>query len=143
MSPPRLDDKYSLSVSRPDRITRDSELVALMEANDVRGSVFHVLNHTPEQAEDLYTVLVDDRLIVSLKVPRSAETPVVEELRSFPLRVYRDQIGQGKSRIHLDLATENARKLLQRFIPSLLIRYSTLYDRDIEGSLGRTLLEYQ
>lgn len=112
MSPQRLNDKYSTYVLQPDRVMRDAELVALMSEHDVRGFVFQILRHIPEQGEDLYTVLVDDSLVVEFEVPRTTKMTTVSEFSSFPLAMYRHELGQGKSRIRLDHATTNAHKLL-------------------------------
>ncbi len=108
MSPQRLHDKYSTYILQPDRVPHDAKLIALMDGKGVRGSVFQILKHIPEQGEDLYTFLVDDRLVVEFEVPRTAEMATVGEFCSSP----RDELGQGKSRIRLDQAMENARKLL-------------------------------
>lgn len=112
MSPQRLNDRYSTCVLQPDREMSDAELVALMSEHGVRGSVFQILRHIPEQGEELYTVLVDDSLVVEFEVPRTTKMTVVSEFSSFSLATYRHQLGQGKSRIRLDQATANARKLL-------------------------------
>jgi hypothetical protein len=81
-----------------------------MAANGERGTVFHVLNHIPEQYEDIYTVLVDDRSVVTFEIPRAAGALTLKELSVFSLRQYR----QGKPRIRLDRAAEDARKLLAK-----------------------------
>jgi hypothetical protein len=83
-----------------------------MAANGVRGTVFHMLDHIQEQYEEIYTVLVDDRSVVTFEVPRTAGTLTVEKFRVSPLAQYRDELGQGKSRMRLDRAAEDARKLL-------------------------------
>jgi hypothetical protein len=113
MPPQRLHDRYSSYVLQPARVPHDAKLIALLYGCGVRGTVFQILKHIPEQGEDLYTVLVDDRLVVEFEVSRTAEMETVGELCSSPLNVYRDELGQGKGRIRLDRATENARKLFR------------------------------
>jgi hypothetical protein len=44
---------------------RDRALIALVKRE---GSVYHVLGCTPDQAEDLYVILVDDGSVVSFRV---------------------------------------------------------------------------
>lgn len=112
MSPQRLNDRYSTYVLQPDQEMSDAKLVALMSEHGVRGLVFQILSHTPEQGEDLYTLLVDDNLVVQFEVPRTTKMTVVSEFSSFSLATYRHELGQGKSRIRLDQATANARRLL-------------------------------
>lgn len=111
MSPQRLNDRYSTYVLQPDREMSDAELVALMSEHGVRGFIFQILRHIPEQGEDLYTVLVDDNFVVEFEVPRTTKM-TVSEFSCFSLARYRHELGQGKSRICLDQATANARKLL-------------------------------
>jgi len=112
MLPQRLNERYSTYVLQPDREISDAELVALMSEHGVRGVVFQILRHIPEQGEDLYTVLVDDSLVVEFEVPRTTRMTAVSEFSIFSLAMYRHELGQGKSRIRLDQATANARKLL-------------------------------
>jgi hypothetical protein len=83
-----------------------------MAANGLRGTVFHVLNNIPEQYEDIYTVLIDDRSVVTFDIPRTVGALTVKELRVFSLSQYRDELGQGKSPMRLDRAAEDARILL-------------------------------
>ncbi|WP_156384822.1 hypothetical protein [Rhizobium sp. Leaf453] len=90
----------------------DAELVALMSEHGVRGFVFQILRHIPEQGEDLYTVLVDDSLVVEFEVTRTTKMTAVSEFSSFSLATYRYELGQGKDRIRLDQAARHARKLL-------------------------------
>ena len=112
MSPQRLNVSVSTCVLQPDRQVCDAKLVALMSEQGVRGSVFHVLRHVSEQGEDLYTMLVDDSLVVKFGVPRTTTVKAASEFSSFSLARYRHELGQGKSRIRLDQATANARRLL-------------------------------
>ena len=112
MPPERLDDKY-----RPSRLHADelnAELIHLMAAGGAAGSVFHVLRHIPEQGEDLYTILVDDRMVVHFEVPRRSRPPIAEDVRIVPLAQYRHGIGQGRARIRLDRAVEDARRFLAK-----------------------------
>ena len=112
MSPQRLHDKYKSRILQPHESSRDADLIGLMAANGERGTVFHVLNHIQEQYEDIYTVLIDDRSVVTFEIPRAAGAMTVKELSVFSLSQYREELGQGKRRIPLDRAAEDARKLL-------------------------------
>jgi hypothetical protein len=112
MSPQRLHDKYKSRILQPDESRQDADFICLMRANGVVGTVFHVLKWIPEQYEDVYTVLIDDRSVVTFEIPRTAGALAVKELRVFSLGRYRDEVGQGKSRMRLDRAAEDARKLL-------------------------------
>jgi hypothetical protein len=109
MSAQRLHDKYKSRTLQPHQSSQDADLIGLMAANGVCGTVFHMLDHIPEQFEDIYTVLV-----VTFEVPRTAGTLTVEEFCVSPLAQYRNELGQGKSRIRLDRAAEDARKFLMR-----------------------------
>ncbi|MBR0719348.1 hypothetical protein [Bradyrhizobium liaoningense] len=111
MSPKRLHDKYKSRILQPED-SGDAALINFMAANGERGTVFHVLGHILEQYEDIYTVLIDDRSVVTFEIPRTAGALAVKELSVFSLSQYRDELGQGKPRIRLDRAAEDARKLL-------------------------------
>lgn len=112
MSPQRFNDKYQSRILKPHESARDADLINLMAANGERGTVFHVLNHIPEQYEDIYTVLIDDRSVVTFEIPRAAGALTVREISVFSLNQYRNELGQGKRRIRLDRAAEDARRLL-------------------------------
>jgi len=115
MSPPQQpQDRYKSRALQPDEGSRDADLINLMAANGERGTVFHVLNLITEQYEDIYTVLIDDRSVVTFEIPRAAGALSVKELSVFSLRQYRDELGQGKCRMRLDRAVEDARKLLAK-----------------------------
>ncbi|MHC2333500.1 hypothetical protein [Bradyrhizobium sp. USDA 4454] len=83
-----------------------------MAANGERGTVFHLLSHIREQYEDIYTVLIDDRSVVTFEIPRAAGAMTVKELRIFSRSQYREELGQGKLRMRLDRAAKDARELL-------------------------------
>jgi hypothetical protein len=114
MSPQRLHDKYQSRVLRPHESGRDADLITLLAANGEHGTVFHYLDHIPEQFEDIYTVLIDDRSVVTFEIPRTAGARAVKELSVFSLSQYRNELGQGKRRIRLDRAVKDARKLLMK-----------------------------
>lgn len=71
-----------------------------------------MLEHIIEQYEDLYTVLVDDGSVVTFEVPRTAGTLNADEFCVSPFAQYRNELGQGKSRMRLDRAAEDARNFL-------------------------------
>ncbi|MBD9647629.1 hypothetical protein IB267_04595 [Ensifer sp. ENS09] len=106
-----LRDRYKSPLLQPDENSRHAHLVELLAADGVSGAVVHVLKHVSEQGEDIYTLLVDDRLVASFEVPRDGISAAIA-FRVSPLARYRHEIGQGKSRMRLDRAVEDARKLL-------------------------------
>lgn len=105
-------DRYWCPVLTPNEVISHARLVSLMAQNGATGAVFHVLGHIPEECEDLYTVLVDGRLVVEFEVPRLPGSAAVEQFKATALKEYRDALGQGKRRLRLDWATEDARKQL-------------------------------
>jgi hypothetical protein len=113
MSAQRLHDKYKSNTLQPDQVSH-ADLISLMAANGASGAIFHVLAHTPSQLEDIYAILIDDRLVAAFEVPRTAGALTAEEFCITPLAQYRNELGQGKSRITLDRAVEDARKLLKK-----------------------------
>ncbi|MGJ5140164.1 hypothetical protein ACQR1V_19415 [Bradyrhizobium oligotrophicum] len=107
----RLRDRYELNALLPEDVRR-AELLTLIDRLCPGGSIHHVLWHIPEQAEDVYTILVDDHSVVSFDVPRGRDPMILTGVRIQSFRQFRNEIGQGKDRIRLDGAAERARKLL-------------------------------
>ncbi|MGJ5092390.1 hypothetical protein ACQR18_09950 [Bradyrhizobium oligotrophicum] len=107
----RLKDRYELNALLPEDARR-AELLTLIDRLCPGGSIHHVLWHIPEQAEDVYTILVDDHSVVSFDVARGRDPMILTEVRIQSLKEFRHEIGQGKDRIRLDGAAERARKLL-------------------------------
>jgi len=107
----RLPDRYEVYALLPEDVRR-AELLSLINRVCPGGSIHHVLRFIPEQAEDVYTILVDDHSVVSFDVPRGSHPMIPTEVRIQGFKEFRDRIGQGKERIRLDGAVEQARKLL-------------------------------
>jgi hypothetical protein len=53
------------------------------------ATVFHVLTETPEQMEDSFAVLVDDRLVVAFDLRRSDPLQQPENVKNYHLQEYR------------------------------------------------------
>jgi hypothetical protein len=51
-------------------VERGSAFRATLTALEPDASIFHVLAHTPEQMEDIYAVLVDDRFVLGFEIGR-------------------------------------------------------------------------
>lgn len=100
---PRLDEKSC---------EPSAALLDLLYRLEVEGSVFHVIEHIPEQTEDVFTVLCDDQIVLSFEVPRNTSPLIAEGLKRKPVAQYRLEIGQGKKRIRLDRTLENVWTLL-------------------------------
>ena len=65
----------------------------------------------PDQFDDTYAIMVDDRLIVRFELRRaSGASP--EEVQTETFEDHWRRIGQGKARIRLDRLAKAARKLL-------------------------------
>jgi hypothetical protein len=71
------------------------------------AAICHVLDHVPEQFEDLYVLLVDGRQIIEFELPRG-EKPLPTEVKLWELADYRRHIGQGRARIRLDRVVAEA-----------------------------------
>jgi hypothetical protein len=100
---------------QPETSRGDAALVDLVRSQGITASVFHVLDHVPEQCEDLYILLCDDNLVVSFEVLHGKMPLQADQIVDTPINEYRHKIGQGKHRIRLDETLKNARVLLGRW----------------------------
>ena len=83
-----LPDRYEVYALLPEDARR-AELLTLINRVCPGGSIHHVLGYIPEQAEDVYTILVDDHSVVSFDVPRGAshaQSTAVQLLGNAPNR---------------------------------------------------------
>lgn len=107
--PQRLTDRDEVP-----EIDRDNDLITALGKIGQDGAVFHSLRWIPDQYEDFYTILVDDRIVVKFEVDRKLGTILPESVETDSFEQYRRQIGQGKDRIKLDKAAAKARARLSR-----------------------------
>jgi hypothetical protein len=78
------------------------------------GSVFFVLTDTPEQTSDILRVLVDDRIIVAFELDRRDSEVPPREVRIYTVEEYRRELGNDLAEAELRIATELARRELNR-----------------------------
>ncbi|WP_316231572.1 hypothetical protein [Bradyrhizobium sp. SZCCHNR1051] len=109
----RLTDRYQVNVLLPEDAFR-AELLRQIDRVCPGGSTCHVLRHIPEQGEDVYTILIDDHTVVSFDAPRGGGPLVLAEVTIQAIADYRNQIGQGKERIRLNRAVEQARQMINK-----------------------------
>jgi hypothetical protein len=107
----RLKDRYQVDLLLPEDAYR-AELLAQLDLICPGGSFHHVLRFTPEQCEDVYTILVDDHTVVSFDLPRARKPMVLTAVTIQSVADYRTQIGQGTQRIRLQRAAERAREMI-------------------------------
>jgi len=95
-----------------ERVERGSRLYDELAKLYPNGSVFHLLTCTPEQAEDVYAVLVDDRCVVSFEIRRNDADAVAEDVKSVHVEQYRRGI-RGIAQADLRAARDLARACLK------------------------------
>jgi hypothetical protein len=70
----------------------------------------HVLTDTPGQFTDLYIVLLDGVEVLRFKLPRSGK-PAPQDVERLGLEQFRREVGQGKFRLMVERAVEDARTM--------------------------------
>ncbi|CAM5621062.1 hypothetical protein MAUB1S_10580 [Mycolicibacterium aubagnense] len=99
-----------------DRYSIDGALLGTENALDLRlldalkslgkvGSRFYLASLIPDQYEDFYTILIDDREVVSFELSHR-DPAVPEEVQIVSAAEYRHNLGQGKKRIRFDRLLE-------------------------------------
>lgn len=113
MSSKYLNDRYGIEGTRlrPEGNHRDQILVDRLRILDVEGTVYHLMEEIPDQFEDFYTIMVDDRLVVRFALGRGPDA-VPEDIQIETLNDHRQRIGQGKARIRLDRWVDATRILM-------------------------------
>lgn len=99
---------------RPEVDGRDAKIYRALRHITDDGSVFYVLTDTPEQFEDVFRILVDDKMVVAFELERRDPKALPTEVRQYALGEYMDAIGSGLSGIKLRLALDLARQDLGR-----------------------------
>lgn len=87
---------------------RDQRILKALASVDMAGRLHHLVSEIPDQFEDFYTVLIDDREVVSFELSRS-DPAVPEDVHRYSVASYRELLGQGKSRIRFDRLLEAAK----------------------------------
>lgn len=99
---------------RPEADSRDARIYRALRHVTGEGSVFYVLTDTPEQFEDVFRILVDDKTVVAFELERRDPKALPTEIRQYSVKEYMDAIGSGLSGMKLRLALELARQALGR-----------------------------
>ncbi|WP_179562340.1 hypothetical protein [Sphingomonas sp. R3G8C] len=114
----RLTERYNVDAIRFTRealhnaLSRD--LLGAVDSICSGGSVFHILRDTPEDSGDELSVLIDGETIVHFELPRLSfkRTRVVGgppvDIQIESLEEFRKRIGQGRFRLLLDRAVDDA-----------------------------------
>ncbi|WP_157219833.1 hypothetical protein [Flavisphingomonas formosensis] len=114
----RLTERYDVDAIRFTReaphnaLSRD--LLGAVDSIRSGGSVFHILRDTPEDSGDELLVLIDGEIIVHFELPRLSfkRTRVVGgppvDIQIESLEEFRKRIGQGRFRLLLDRAVDDA-----------------------------------
>ena len=93
---------------RPEASARSARIYRALRRVTDSGSVFYVLADTPEQFEDVFGILVDDRMIVGFELARDDPEALPEDVDQCSVEEYRrtydDEFVQAKLRIALELA---------------------------------------
>lgn len=74
------------------------------------GNAFYVLSDTPEQFEDVFRILVDDRYVVGFELPRGDHTHPIS-VQIYTINEYRDAIspeGRAELAAMLEIAKADA-----------------------------------
>ncbi|WP_144378826.1 hypothetical protein [Mesorhizobium amorphae] len=106
-----LRDRYStegtlLSVASE----RDRRILDALGSIGVAGTLHHLVSEIPDQFEDFYTVLIDGRDVVSFELPKAGPA-VPENVDRCSAASYREELGQGKTRIRFDRLLEASKRV--------------------------------
>ena len=99
---------------RPEASARSARIYRALRRVTDSGSVFYVLTDTPEQFEDVFRILVDDKLVIAFELERNNLEALPAEVRQYSTEEYRKAIGGGFSGAKLRIALELARRDLGR-----------------------------
>lgn len=111
---PRLTDRFApFEQLLPEQSEHAADVLRLLAALDIRGSVFHLIDWLEDEGDIFCTVLVDADLVVSFEVPKAMEPETVLDLKQSTTAQFRRDIGQGKQRIRLDETLKRVRSLLK------------------------------
>lgn len=98
---------------RPEAGERAARIYNAVKSILHEGEVYFALADTPEQNEDYFVVLVDDRSVVSFELSRSESAALPSQVMVYSVEEYRKAIGQGFAERELRVAIEKARELMR------------------------------
>jgi hypothetical protein len=87
----------------------EPRIIKLLEEHGVPVESMFTLNWTPDQMEDLYTILINGRSVVCLWVPKYSGSPRVVSVEA--TTTYARRLKSTVKRIQLAVALELSRKL--------------------------------
>ncbi len=100
------------SLLHPTQNEQDARIVTALQQVHKEGRVFHILDHRPDQAEDVLSILVDDILVINFEISRSGLCPDLSEIEVLNIEQYYAKHGQkGSHRLNATLPF--ARKILE------------------------------
>ncbi|WP_018075979.1 hypothetical protein [Novosphingobium nitrogenifigens] len=118
--PKRLTDRYDVDAIRFTRAAPQKalarDLLGVVDSIRPGGSVFYILCDTPEDSGDEISVLIDGDTIIHFELPRLhfKRTRVVggppTDIQIESLEEFRKRIGQGRRRLLLDRAVDDAHR---------------------------------
>ncbi|HEV2505767.1 MAG TPA: hypothetical protein VGV39_22000 [Mesorhizobium sp.] len=90
-------------------IERDRRILDALGNIGVAGNLHHLVSEIPDQFEDFYTVLIDSRDVVSFELSKVGPA-VPKNVHRSSAASYREELGQGKTRIRFDRLLEAAKR---------------------------------
>lgn len=106
-----LNDRYSAEgkLLSPDS-ERDRRILDALTSFGVSGTTYHLVSDIPDQFEDFYAVLIDDREVVSFELLR-LDPAAPADVHRYSVASYRSSLGQGQNRIRFDRVLEAAKRI--------------------------------
>lgn len=99
----------------PDASSRSKRVYQALRRITDEGSVFYVLADTPDQFEDAFHVLVDDKIIIGFDLVRNDSEALPINVERYSIDEYRaaiaDEFTETQFRIALELARRDLGKL--------------------------------
>lgn len=96
---------------RPEVDSRDARICRALRRITGEGSVFYVLADTPDQFEDAFYILVDDKMIVGFELARNDPEAQPTDIDQHSIEEYRaaiaDDFTEAKFRLALELARQD------------------------------------
>ena len=99
---------------RPDASARSSRVYRALRQITDEGSVFYVLEDTPDQYEDVLGILVDDKMIVDFELTRGDPDALPMDVNRHSVEEYRETITDDFMKARFRIALELARRDLGR-----------------------------
>lgn len=99
---------------RPEADARDARIYRAIRRIISEGSVFYVLADTPDQHEDAFNVLVDDKVVVGFELARSEPDALPTDVDQYSVKEYAASIDGDFAEVKFRIALELARRDLGR-----------------------------